>query len=82
MYLLKIFDISKLTVDTTEGAVVIAEQGYTSFEGNSKSWFSMVFEFKTRIFITVINGINGFSLANVEVLLYLDGNNARKHWRV
>jgi hypothetical protein len=65
------FDLSKQTVDTTQGAIIIAEQGYTSFKGNDKGWFSMVFEYKTRILITTKSGIG---LANVEVPLFTNGD--------
>jgi hypothetical protein len=64
------FDISKLTVDTTNGAVIIAEKGYSSFEGNNKGWFSLVYNYQARI--RIINK-NGFSLANVRVPLYKNG---------
>ncbi|MGG9970200.1 DUF3858 domain-containing protein [Ferruginibacter sp. SUN002] len=65
------FDITKLNVDTTEGAVVIADVGISSFEGNTKGYFTLVFKHQRRV--KIINK-NGFDLANVEIPLYVQGN--------
>jgi hypothetical protein len=61
------FDISKLTVDTTSGAVILADVGSSSFEGNSAGWFSLVYKHQRRI--RIINK-NGFNLADVSINLY------------
>jgi len=61
------FVVSKLTVDTSQGAVIVADIGRSFFEGNSKGWFSLVFEKKTRIHII---DKKGFELATVTVPLY------------
>lgn len=62
------FDISKANVDMTSGAVIIADVGTSSFEGNNKGWFSLVYKHQRRI--KIINK-NGFDLANVEIPLYI-----------
>lgn len=66
------FNVSNLKVDTTDGAVVIADVGESSFEGNTKGWFTLVY--KERCRIKIINK-NGFDLANVEIPLYFKDNN-------
>jgi hypothetical protein len=64
------FDISKFNADTTEGGVIIADVGITTFEGNEKGSFSLVYKHQRRI--KIINK-NGFSLASVEIPLYTSG---------
>ena len=65
----KDFDISKINVDTTKGAIIISDVGESSFEGNYKGWFSLVFKRKERILIL---NKNAFDLAKVEIPLYFD----------
>ena len=62
------FDISKFKVDTTYGAIVIADIGSSSFIGNSKGWFTLVYTHQCRI--KIINK-KGFDLASVEIPLYV-----------
>ena len=64
----KDFDITSTTIDTTLGAVIIADVGISSFEGNNKGWFNLVYKHQRRIKIT---NKNGFDLANVEIPLYI-----------
>src|SRR5579862_6044773 len=64
------FDISKLTSDTTDGAVIIADVGYSSIEYDFGR-FNLIFKRQTRI--KIINK-NGFDLANVTIPLYQDGD--------
>ena len=61
------FSISKLKVDTTLGAVIIADIGSTYFEGNNKGWFSLIYKHKRRIKII---SKKGYDLATVEIPLY------------
>ena len=61
------FDISKFNADTTDGAVIIADVGITTFEGNEKGSISLIYKHQRRI--KIINK-NGLSLANVEIPLY------------
>ncbi|MEO7046970.1 MAG: hypothetical protein ABI091_16830, partial [Ferruginibacter sp.] len=65
----KDFDISKLTVDTTKGAIIISDVGESNFEGNIKGWFTLVFKRKQRILIL---NKTAFDLAKVEIPLYFD----------
>ena len=62
------FDLSKYNFDTSVSAVVISDVGNSSFEGNSKGWFSVVFKHQKRI--KILNK-NGFDAANVEIPLYV-----------
>ncbi len=65
------FSIAKLKVDTSLGAVIIADIGNSSFVGNNKQWFSIIFEHKRRI--KIINK-KGYDLASVEIPLYVSTN--------
>lgn len=58
-------DISKL--DTSTGAVVIADIGSSSFKGNNKGWFSLIYSRKRRIKIL---SSKGYALATHEIELY------------
>ncbi len=59
-------------VDSNTSALIIADQGFTTFEGNKSGWFSYVFKRKTRIKIV---SKRAFELATVEVLLYKTDEN-------
>ena len=69
------FNLSKYSFDTGSSAVVIADVGRTSFEGNTKGWFSL--NFKHQIRIKILNK-NGFDAANFSIPLYFDGDNEEK----
>lgn len=62
------FSIAKLKVDTLLGAVIIADIGNSSFVGNNKQWFNIIFKHKRRI--KIINK-KGYDLASVEIPLYV-----------
>jgi Transglutaminase-like superfamily/Domain of Unknown Function with PDB structure (DUF3857) len=62
------FDLSKQKFDTTANAVVIADVGRSTFEGNVKGWFSLLFKKQTRI--KIINK-NGLDAANIEIPYYI-----------
>lgn len=62
------FNIEKLKVDTSYGAVIIADIGSSSFEGNTKGWFTLIYKHQRRI--KIINK-KGFDLASVEIPLYI-----------
>ena len=61
------FSLEKITVDTSYGAVIVADIGKSYFEGNSKGWFTLVYEHKRRIRII---DKKAFDLATVEIPLY------------
>jgi hypothetical protein len=65
------FSMANLQVDTSNGAVIIADVGKSYFEGNSKGWFSLVFEHKRRVRII---DKKGFDLASVSIPLYFSKN--------
>ena len=69
------FDISKFNADTTDGAVIIADVGITTFEGNEKGSISLIYKHQRRI--KIINK-NGLSLANVEIPLYTSSDGEEK----
>ncbi|MFT3935450.1 MAG: DUF3857 domain-containing protein [Chitinophagaceae bacterium] len=61
--------------DSGASAVVIADIGNSSFEGNTKGWFSLVYTRTTRI---KIFNKNGFKTASVEIPLYSSGGAEEK----
>ena len=61
------FNLSKYKVDTSPGAVIIADVGSSAFKGNTKGWFTLVYKRQTRIKITNKNGLD---LATIIVELY------------
>jgi len=69
------FDLSKYKYDSGATAVIIADIGNTSFEGNQKGDFSLVFKRSKRI--KIINK-NGFDIANDEFVVYNDGEDQEK----
>ena len=69
------FDLSKQSYDSGAAAVVIADIGNSTFEGNNKSGFSIIYNHFKRV--KVINK-NGFDIATVEIPLYTDGKDEEK----
>jgi hypothetical protein len=64
------FDLSKQKFDSGSNAVIIADIGRTSFEGNRKSGMTMIF---TRFMRVKILNKNGFDIADYRIWLYHDG---------
>ncbi|HVU54594.1 MAG TPA: DUF3857 domain-containing protein [Puia sp.] len=62
-------------IDTSTGAVILSDYGEIHFVGNDKGWFSYVYQRHTRI--QILNK-KAFGLANVELTLYTNDNNAEK----
>lgn len=62
------FSTASLKVDTSYGAIIIADVGSSSFEGNNKGWFSLIYKHQRRV--KIINK-KGFDLASVEIPLYI-----------
>jgi len=56
-------------VDSSTGAVIIADLGNTTFKGNNKGWISYIFKRKTRI--KILNK-KAFDLATVKIPLFTD----------
>ena len=69
------FDLSKYNFDTSVSAVVISDVGSSSFEGNSKGWFTLVYKHQERI--KILNK-NGFDAARIEIPLYSNGSDEEK----
>lgn len=63
------------SIDSNAAAVVIADIGYSKIEGNTKSWFSLVFKHYRRVHIL---NKNGYDIANVSVSLYTNGTEEEK----
>ena len=62
------FDIPRNPIiDSSDGAVIIADIGSTTFVGNYKGWFNQLYKRSTRI--KILND-NGFDLATVKIRLY------------
>lgn len=62
------FVINNPVADTSYGAVIIADIGESSFEGNNKGWFTLVYKHHRRV---KIFNKKGMDLATVEVPLYV-----------
>ena len=67
------FQINSAQVDTSYGGVIIADVGNSSFQGNQKGGFSLLFNHYRRV--KIINK-KGYSLGDFEIPLYrgFDGN--------
>ena len=63
------------SLDSNADAVVIADIGNSSIEGNTKGWFSLKFKHYKRMHIL---NKNGYDLANVSIELYSDGTDEEK----
>lgn len=61
------FSLDGINVDTSYGAVVLAEVGKSSFVANKKGFFSIVFKCQKRI--KILNQ-KGFDIATVKIPLY------------
>ena len=62
-------------IDSSTNAVIIADNGITTFKGNNTGWVSYVFRRKTRI--KILNK-KAFELATVKIPLYTDGDATEK----
>jgi len=69
------FDLSKNKVDTGASAVIIADIGNTSFIGNAKGDFSLIFKRFKRI--KIINR-NGYDVAKESIYVYANGADEEK----
>lgn len=62
--------VTSYAIDSSADAVVLADVGETTIEGNSKGWFSFVFRRHKRVHIL---RKNGYSEATFEIPLYHNG---------
>jgi uncharacterized protein DUF3858/transglutaminase superfamily protein len=69
------FDLSKYNYDSSAAAVIMADIGNTSFTGNAKGDFTLVFKRFTRI--KILNK-NGYDAASGEIMVYRDGMNGEE----
>ncbi|MBS1599566.1 MAG: DUF3857 domain-containing protein [Bacteroidetes bacterium] len=69
------FDLSKYKYDTGASAVIIADIGNTSFIGNTKGDFSLVFKRHKRI--KIINK-NGYDIAKETIFVYQRNSDEEK----
>lgn len=72
---IKDFSLEGIKVDTSYGAVVIADIGRSVFEANKKGYFSLVFKRQRRVLI--LNS-KGFDIATVNITLYKDRTDDRE----
>lgn len=57
------FAINANAVDSAANAVVMADVGNSSFEGNTKNWFSLIYNHRQRIKILNKNGLDAATFA-------------------
>jgi hypothetical protein len=69
------FDLSKAGFDSGANAVLIADVGGTSFEGNNKGDFTLVF---TRHLRAKIINKNGFDIATRTIILFSNANDEER----
>lgn len=62
-------------LDSNAEAVVLSDIGITSIDGNNKGWFST--NFKRHRVVHILNK-NGYDKADVEILLYNNGDSEEK----
>src|ERR1700722_18149017 len=61
------FNLAAAKFDSGANAVIIADVGSTTFEGNNKGYFTLVF---TRFMRVKIMNKNGFDIGNRHIFLY------------
>ncbi|HEY4107823.1 DUF3858 domain-containing protein [Puia sp.] len=69
------FNVNVESLDSSADAAVIADFGTTSFEGDSRGWFTLLFKRSKRIKIIKRAG---FDAATVSIPLYVSGNSIEK----
>ncbi len=69
------FNISSSLIDSNTNAVIIADIGNTTFEGNSKGWFTYIYKRQKRI--KILNK-KGFNMATVEIALFQNNESQEK----
>lgn len=69
------FNVNTAALDSAADAVVIADFGTTSFEGDNRGWFHLVFKRSKRIKIVKKQG---FDVATIKIPLYVNGATSEK----
>lgn len=69
------FVVNSPVVDSNANAVILADIGSSSFEGNTKGWFSLIFK---RIKRVKILNKKGFDAADVVIGLYTSGTDEER----
>jgi hypothetical protein len=69
------FDINMSAVDTSAGAVVVADYGVSTFDGSPKGWFNLNFKHSRRVKIL---RKTGFDIATVTISLYVGDRDEEK----
>lgn len=67
----KDFESKVYSIDSNASAIVIADVGSCSVEGNRKGWFSVISKHYKRVHIL---NKNGYDLANVSIRLFSNGD--------
>lgn len=63
------------SIDSSAGAVIISDIGYSKIEGNNKGWFSLIFKKHRRIHILKKSG---YELGDIAIRLYADNEDEEK----
>ena len=71
----KDFTTKIYSLDSNASAVVLADIGYCSLDGNNKGWFSVVNKHYKRVHIL---NKNGYDIADVSISLYSNGEDEEK----
>ncbi len=61
------FTVNPSTVDTSHGAIILADIGRSSFESNDKGFFALVFKLQRRVKVL---SPKGFDVATIKIPLY------------
>jgi Domain of Unknown Function with PDB structure (DUF3858)/Domain of Unknown Function with PDB structure (DUF3857)/Transglutaminase-like superfamily len=69
------FNVNTAGLDTAAGAVVIADYGTSTFDGNAKGWFDLVFKHSRRVKILKQTA---FDIATVTISLYVGDRDQEK----
>lgn len=69
------FAVTANALDSAPAAIVIADFGTSTFEGNNQGWFSLIFRHSCRIKILKKEALEA---ATIEIPLYLSGREAEK----
>lgn len=69
------FSVQSALIDSNVNAIIISDVGKSEFTGNSKGWFSLIFNRQQRI--KILND-KGFDIASISIPLYFQGSDNEK----